>query len=520
MASDDSSKEVPKKVVGHALSIAFGTLCSRILGLVRDIVMAALFRREVTDAWSAAFRLPNLFRRLLGEGALSVSFIPVYIHARLESPQRAQNLANGFYTLMLIFLAVLTALGLVAVRPLMDFLLDPQFAPETRELTLRMTQIMFGFIFLITTFAYFMGILNALGSFAWAALAPTLFNLVMIGFALVPPEHFANPGDGLAWGVLVGGCVQVLVLVPLLQWRGVLPRWSFHGLSGDIRRVLANVLPGLLGMGLLQFMALVNLRYASGLGQGAISYIYWADRLLELPLSLVSVSLGSALLPTLSQLWSSKLSEKMSETANYYLRLNLFIAVPAALGLYFLAGPIVQVLFMRGEFTAADAAGTVSVLEVYAFLLVAASAVRVLVPSYFAAKDVWYPAWVTLACIVAHLFLAPRFAEVGGLPSLMIASLVTVFLAVALLLAGYPQRIAGFDFWLLGKQVGKFLLAGLGMSLVLQMYQPLVGFFGDARGVHSLVLGGTILAGVLAYGALSWLLQIEELGAFTGRARE
>jgi putative peptidoglycan lipid II flippase len=519
MASDDSSKEVPKKVGAHALSIAFGTLCSRILGLVRDMVMAALFRREITDAWSAAFRVPNLFRRLLGEGSLSVSFIPVYVHAKLDSAERGQNLVNGFYTLLLIFLAVITGIGLISTETIMGFLLDANYGGEKRELTVHLARIMFGYIFLVTTYAYFMGILNALGSFAWAAMAPTFFNVVMILFALIPDRHFAASGDGLAWGVLIGGIVQVMVLIPVLQRRHVLPRFSTAWKNADISAVLRHVLPGLLGMGLLQFMTLINLRYASGLGEGAVSYIYWADRLLELPLSLVSVSLGSALLPTLSHLWHTNQVQRMSETANYYLRLNLFIAVPAALGLYFLAAPIIEALFMRGHFTAGDVEGTASVLRVYAFLLIAASCIRVLVPSYYAVKNAWYPAMVTVLCLVTHWILAPRFASLGGLPQLMLAALISATVCVIFLLVGYQARVGVFDFGLLLRQVGKFLLAGAVMCAVLLIYDPLIQFFGKAGGVQVVVLLLTIALGALTYGVASHVLDIDELKVFTRRGR-
>jgi putative peptidoglycan lipid II flippase len=269
-------------------------------------------------------------------------------------------------------------------------------------------------------------------------------------------------------------------------------------------------------MGLLQFMTLINLRFASGLGDGALSYLYWADRLLELPLSLVSVSLGSALLPTLSRLWNENLQEQMSKTANFYLRLNLFVAVPAAFGLYFLAGPIVEALFLRGQFTAADAAGTASVVRVYAFLLIAASCIRVMVPSYYAVKDVWYPSLVTVVCLAIHFVLASRLAD-QGLQELMVAALMSASLAVGLLLVGYQQRIGDFDFLLLVKQVSKFLLAGAGMALVVQIYQPLLEFFGPSAGVQPVVLAITIVAGALSYGALAYLMNIEELRSFAGK---
>jgi len=511
MAPPVSSTEVPKKVVRQALSMAFGTFASRILGLLRDMALAALFSRTVTDAWTAAFRLPNLFRRLFGEGSLSVSFIPVYMEARGESEARAQALANGFYTLLLVFLAVLTGLGILGVEPLMRLLLSAEYGADKFELTLRLARIMLGFVFFVTTYAYFMGILNALGKFALPALAPTLFNVSMIVSTLLPGRLFSGEGDGLAWGVLVGGALQALILVPPLVRLGALPRLRWQGLSGDIRHVLRNLGPGLVGLGLLQFTTLVNLKYASGLGEGAISYIYWADRLLELPLSLISVSLGTALLPTLSLLWSQGQKLQMSKTAETYLRLNLFIALPAALGLYFLALPIVEVLFMRGRFTGVDAEATAAVLRIYAVLLLASSAVRVLVPAYYATKNTWFPALASGASLLSHIGLAPSLMQLWGLEGLVVSATVSATLNLVLLLGFYPRWIGEFDYSHLLNHVGRFVFAGMGMAVVLQLYGTLTARFGGEGMARVFSLAVTMLAGAGSYFALSFLLRVEEL---------
>lgn len=513
MAPAVSSKEVPKKVVRHALSMALGTFSSRILGLLRDMALAALFSRSLTDAWTAAFRLPNLFRRLLGEGSLSVSFIPVFVEARMQSPARAQQLANGFYTLLLVFLALLTTLGILFAEPIMRLLLDADYGLEKLMVTVRMARIMFGFVFFITTYAYFMGILNALGKFALAALAPTLFNIAMITSTLLPGAWFPFEGDGLAWGVLVGGTLQMGILVPALAKLGAMPKLQWQGLTEDMRRVLRNMLPGLFGMGLLQFTTIVNLKYASGLGEGAISYIYWADRLLELPLSLVSVSLGTALLPTLSALWSQGQKQQMTETANYYLRLNLFVAVPAALGLYYLALPIVEVLFMRGEFTGADAEVTASVLRIYSMLLISTSCVRVLVPAYYATKNTWFPAVVSAAALLSHIVLAPFLMKAWGLEGLVSSAFISATLNIFLLLGFYPKHVGEFDYFKLALHGVKFAFAGVGMVIVLQIYWLMTGWLGEELLAKIFSLAITIVWGAGAYFGLSYVLKAEELKA-------
>ncbi|MBC7370033.1 MAG: murein biosynthesis integral membrane protein MurJ [Bdellovibrionaceae bacterium] len=519
MAPGDSSKEVRKNVTLQALSMSAGTFSSRILGLLRDMALAALFSREVTDAWTAAFRLPNLFRRLLGEGSLSVSFIPVFVEARVDSPERAQNLANGFYTLLLLFLTVLTTAGIVFVEPLMRLMLSSNYEPEKLALTVRMARIMFGFVFFISVYAYFMGILNAYGKFALPAMAPMLFNVAMIVSTVLPGTWFPFVGDGLAWGVLAGGALQMAILVPALVRLKAMPRGvDFRG-NADVGRILRNMLPGLLGMGLLQFTTIVNLKYASGLGDGAISYIYWADRLLELPLSLVAVSLGAALLPSLSGMWARGERARMASTANYYLRLNLFIAVPAALGLYVLALPIVEVLFMRGRFTMQDAEATAAVLRIYAVLLIFASAVRVLVPSYYAIKNTWFPAVVACVALIMHMTLAPLMMAQWGLQGLVASSAASAALNIILLLACYRKFVGSFDYAKLFVHLSKFVGAGALMALVLQGHGVLANIVGNGYIAKVGILALTIAIGTVVYAVASKLLGVEELVALSRKTK-
>jgi putative peptidoglycan lipid II flippase len=305
-----------KQVAAFAVLMALGTFSSRILGLVRDQLFAAMFPATVRDAWTAAFRLPNMFRRLLGEGSLSVSFIPIFVQSRVDDPTgvRAQNLVSSFYTLLLIVLSVLTAIGTIWPEAFLNVLLDPHFSdiPGKFELTVRMSRIMFVFIFLMSTYAYFMGILNALGRYGLPAMAPTLFNVAMIISNFVPQRWLHSPGDAIAWGVVAGGALQMLILIPALRKANFFPKLKWDLSNPDVLRILRNMIPGMLGLGLLQITTIVNLRFASSLGEGPITYIYLADRLLELPLSLVSVSLGTALLPTLASLWSSDQKKKMT----------------------------------------------------------------------------------------------------------------------------------------------------------------------------------------------------------------
>ena len=491
--------------------MALGTTGSRVLGLVREMLFAALFPRAVTDAWIAAFRLPNLFRRLLGEGSLSVSFVPVFVENLVKDEKEARGLLDGFFTLLLVVLTVLTVLGVMFPEPVLRVLLAPDYVNDVAKfaLTVRMAQIMFGFVFLICLYAFFMAVLNAIGVFSLPAVAPMLFNVAIVISTLLPDRWFPSPGDGLAGGVIVGGFLQMIILVPALAKRGYLPKLRFVW-TGNVRKVLLNMVPGLFGMGLLQLTLVVNMRFASQLGEGPISWINWADRLLELPLSLISVSLGTALLPTLSDLWSRGLKDKMTETLSYGLRLNLYLCLAAAVGLFTLAQPIVEVLFRRGQFTDVDAAATVGVLRVWALIMIPTATLRVLAPAYFSVKNTWMPAAVSAFCLVIHIFVAPRLMEAYGLTGLNCSSLLSASLNVILLLVFFPWLVTKFDFGGIALAILRFGPALVALGLGTQVY----GFV-YAAGPHVWVwkvvsLGIAMGLGVALFATVSHLMKLPE----------
>ncbi|MGZ5278324.1 MAG: murein biosynthesis integral membrane protein MurJ, partial [Pseudobdellovibrionaceae bacterium] len=372
----------------------------------------------------------------------------------------------------------------------------------------------FGFIFLMSTYAFFMGILNALGKFALAAMAPTFFNIAMIISNFWPREWQSQDGEALAWGVLAGGFLQTGILIPALIKEGYFPRLRWFGMGKDISKVCLNMIPGVLGMGLLQIMTLVNTNFTASLGKKANTAIYLADRLLELPLSLVSVSLGTALLPTLSALWSRGEKEKTSETANYYLRLNLFVSVPAALGLFFLATPIIQLLFERGQFSPEDTVMTASVLEIYAFTLILSSSVRVLVPSYYAVKNTWFPAVVSAVCLVAHILVAPLWMEHWGIRGLVASTSMTAGLNLFFLIAFYSKFIGRLGLWKIWWSVAKFLIAGCVLAAICMMYPYVFAVlmnFGLGVLIPRLIAVSFVIGfAAIGYAVVSYILKTEE----------
>lgn len=403
-------------VIKSAASMALGTLLSRILGFVRDAVFFALFARTFTDAYAVAFRLPNLFRRLLGEGSLSVSFIPVYIENR-----HSKELADATFSILLAVTLTLSLLGVIFMDSIVGTLVgDPTgFAAIAGklELTVMLARTMMFYLMLVAIYAFFSAIANTHHYFFIPAIGPTIFNAFNILFFLTPWGGDEVRQQMAAWGVIAGGIAQVLVVAGLLYKKGYLPKFTFSWKRPDLVQVFKGLAPSLLGIGVFQLMTLVNTFFASSLGEGSQSYIYAADRLLELPQSLLAVSLGSALLPRFSEHVSNRQIELLKSEAMRSLKMILFLALPAGLGLLLLARPIVQVLFERGEFGPQDVEQTARLLEVYSGLLIVSSISRVSVPIFYALKNTWLPAVIALVVLFLHIgfcqWLLPTYGLLG-----------------------------------------------------------------------------------------------------------
>lgn len=423
----------------RALTLAMGTLGSRVLGLVRDMAFAALFPKTITDAWGVAFRLPNVFRRLLGEGALSFAFIPVWTGLSIEDDGalKAVHLRDQFYVLLMIFLASLSLAGVFYAQTLVHLLVGDSFhdVPGKFELTVRMSQVMFSFIWLMTLYSYFFSLLNALGYFGWAAAAPMFFNVAMIIANFIPASWQSWSGQALAWGVLFGGFLQMFWVAVLLKRKHYFPRfrWSTAVDKSFLQKVLWRIGPGFLGMALSQLMSLINTYHISQLGEGMNTFLYLADRLLELPLSLISVSIGSVLLPTLSRFWSEKREKDFAETLTLNWRLNFFVAWPAATGLYALSDVLVEILFHRGQFSVQDALMTSSILKIYAWTLLGLSGAKILLPAFYAIHRPLVPALAAAVGLLSHVFLGPLLMQYFSVQGLMLSMAVSASLNLLVL---------------------------------------------------------------------------------------
>lgn len=517
-APESTGSDVKGAVAASALVFAMGTMLSRILGLLRDMLTARYLPPDVRDAFIVAFRLPFFFRRILGEGAISVSFIPVFMDVlawrapRDEKDQRARELVSGVFSILLTLTLIISALAIVFMEDILGWLLTGQAyrsVPGKFEMTVEIGRIMFGFLVLISMYAYFMAVLQALKKFALAAVAPCLFNLSIIAAALIS-RRLAAPQWVLAWSVIVGGFLQMGILIPSMIRSGYFPRLTLKWETADIGRVMKAVLPGLMGLSVLQVTTIVNLHFASYLPQGTHTYLYLADRILELPLSLFVVSIGSALLPTLSQQWAEGDKTGMGETINHYVRLIVFVSLPAAVGMFVLAHPITEVLFLGREFKYEDALATAQVIQIYSFGLILAAGVRILSQGFYAIRNAWYPAVAAGVAVVSHVLFAYALTRSFGLMGLAGASVASSAVNLILLGLAYHSWVGSLELKRLLKSVFVFAIGAAVMVAVLSMYQRVLDVFGGRHVTKTFVLLLTIVCGALTYFAVAHILRVPE----------
>jgi putative peptidoglycan lipid II flippase len=385
------------------------TMVSRVLGFLRDMLIAAkLGAGPMADAFFVALKLPNLFRRLFGEGAFNAAFVPAFAQLLTQrGPAAAQALAERMATLMMLWLALLTGLGLVFMPQLMQAL-APGFVerPEKFALAVELTRITFPYLLLICLTALVSGVLNALGKFAAAAAAPIFFNLLsMIAlFALAP--FVATPAHALAWGVTLSGVVQLgFVWWACAQAGMALNPFQRPSLAPEVRVVLRRMGPGLVGAGVTQLNLAVDVIIASFLASGSVSYLYYADRVAQLPLGVIGAAVATALLPVLARQIHSGQPLSAHRSINRAIEFSLLLAVPAAVALAVLALPILAALFQRGAFGAMEALATSHALIAYAVGLPAFVLVKVFVPGFFARGDTATPVKIGIFCVALNLAL-------------------------------------------------------------------------------------------------------------------
>ena len=492
------------------LTVGGWTMVSRVLGFLRDILIAGLLGAgPVADSFFAANRLPNMFRRLFGEGAFNVAFIPAFSGLlAAEGRAAAQKFAEEATAVLAFWLVGLTVVAEIFMPEVMT-LFVPGFRddPEKFALVVTLARITFPYMPLICLTALLSGVLNGLDRFAAAAAAPVLYNLTSIGFMLGLLHVAPSAGHALAWGVSGSGILQLALLVWALRRAGMVLRLPRPRLTPRMRALLRKMGPGLLGAGVTQLNLSVDVIISSLLPAGTVSVLYYADRVNQLPLGTIGVAVGTALLPTLSRQALSGAAAEAIATLNRAIEYALALTLPAALALLVVPGPIIAVLFGRGSFDAASVALTAQALAAYAVGLPAFVLVRVLVPGFFARGDTAMPVRIGFLAIGLNLvlnliFMGPLQHLGPPLASGVSAWFNVAALAVILQRRGHLAPDAGLQ-----RRLPRMLLAGLVMVAVLfalqaWAYLPLA----PLPGLRWLGLGLLVAGGAAAYGIAGQLL--------------
>jgi len=424
-------------------TISSMTLLSRVLGFVRDAVIARVFGAGLmTDAFFVAFKIPNLLRRLFAEGAFSQAFVPIlaeYKNRRGEAATR--DLVDHVSAVLTLALVVVTLIGVLAA-PVIIAISAPGFAstPEKFALTVDLLRIVFPYILFIALTAFAGGILNTWSRFAVPAFTPVLLNLSFIGFALLAAPWFDPPIKALAWAVFVGGVLQLALQLPFLARIGMLPRFRLNFGDEGVRRVLKQMVPALFGVSVGQISLLINTIFASFLVTGSVTWLYFADRLMEFPAGLLGVALGTVLLPSLSKHHAEQSPQAYSALLDWGLRLTLMLAVPAAVALAMLAVPLVTTLFHYGAFTATDVINTRHAVIAYAVGLVGLIAVKVLAPGFYARQDIRTPVRIGVVTLLATQVMNLLFIWELRHAGLALAISLGACLNAGLLLRGLRRR--------------------------------------------------------------------------------
>jgi putative peptidoglycan lipid II flippase len=386
------------------LTVSSMTLISRVLGFLRDAVIARAFGAGLyTDAFFVAFRLPNLLRRVFAEGAFSQAFVPILAEYKSRSTdQQTRDLVDHVASLLAVALFIVTLIGTIAA-PLIIYATAPGFSacPQKFELTVALLRITFPYILFISLTSLAGSILNTYGRFAIPAFTPTLLNVAFIVFALWLAPLFDPPVMALAWAVLAGGVLQLGFQLPYLRRIGMLPRLRWELRHPGVGRVIRQMGPAIFGVSIGQISLLINTIFASYLATGSVSWLYYADRLMEFPTGVLGVALGTILLPSLAKSFAEKSPTQYSRLLDWGLRLTLLLALPSALALAILAIPLIATLFQHGAFDRHDVLMTGQALVAYSLGLVGLIVVKVLAPGFYARQDIRTPVKIGVITLVA-----------------------------------------------------------------------------------------------------------------------
>lgn len=498
-----------EKLFKSTATVSIMTFISRILGFVRDIVIARLFGAGLgADVFFVAFKIPNFLRRLFAEGAFSQAFIPVLAEYRNKGDRDLKELIASTSGTLAGILFIMTAIGILAA-PILIIIFAPGFVGSPEKITLAgdLLKITFPYLFFISLTALAGSVLNSFGKFAVPAITPVFLNLSMIGCALWLSPQLEEPVTALAWGVFIGGLVQLLFQLPFLINIKHLPKPRWGWKDSGVQKILKLMIPAMFGVSVAQINLLLDTVLASFLATGSISWLYYSDRLVEFPLGVVGIALSTVILPSLSKKHASASKAEFSHTIDWALRWVFVIGTPASIGLIWLAEPLLLTLFQYGEFTPLDAHMASMSLMAYGLGLLPFIFIKVLAPGYYARQDTKTPVKIGIIAMVTNMvlniILMIQFAHVG----LAIATSLSAILNAALLFIGLRKLGVYMPVPGWGRFMIKLIVANASVLILLMLLTPIVSDWlsWPARQRFSVLFGLIISSAVIYFAVLTIL---------------
>ena len=495
-------------------------MTSRILGLVREQVLAALFGASAaTDAYNVAFRIPNLLRDLFAEGAMSAAFVPTFTRLLATGGREAAwRLGNYVINALLLVTGILVTLGIVYAAPLVTSLAAEGYTadPAKMALTVQLARIMLPALMFIALAAALMGMLNSLQHFFVPAFSPAMFNVVTIicAVALVPlmPRFGMEPIAAIAIGTLLGGIAQLALQWPTLRREGFRYRPTLDFKDEGLRRVLVLMGPGTIGMAATQLNVFVNTLLATSQGEGAVSWLNYAFRLMYLPIGLFGVSLATAVLPAVSRHVVNKDIAASRTTIADGLSLMMMLNLPATIGLMVLATPIVRVIFEHGKFTATHTAATAAALRYYAIGLIAYSIVRIASPTFYALGKNRVPVIVSMFTVVVNAVLNIVLVRTMGYTGLALGTSIAAIFNACTLLVLLRRNLGGLDERRVLASLARITVASAAMGAAAAAADAWLesALNGDHLGAQVMHVSISIAVALIVLAAAAWLLRIRE----------
>ena len=509
-----------KSLAKSTLGISSATFLSRILGLLRDIFSARLFgTTAVWDAFLVAFMIPNLLRRLLGEGAFSNSFIPVFTEYLYKKDKgEAKRLASVIFTLLIIILITLVGGGIF----LINLLLSKISFPPKISLILQLIRFLLPYVFFLSLAALLMGILNSYKHFATPALAPLFLNIfwLLSLFYLCPRfgESLEKRIWGVVIGVLLGGLFQLLIQIPPLLKRGFFLKLNFNFSHPGLKRIGLLILPGVLGLAVTQINIGVDILLGLFLGSGAISSLWYGNRLMQFPLGVFGIALATAVLPHYSTYVAKREFSELKKMLSFALRMGFFIILPAAIGLITLRIPIIKLLFERGAFTSLSTSRTANTLLFYSLGLFAYAGVKIIAPVFYSFQDTKTPVKIAIIAMLANiglnLILMVPLREGGLALATALSSSLNLFLLFFIL----RKRLGNLDEKRIGYSFIKILFSAIIMGIGCLFISSFLIYSFNLSTLLSILI--SILSGVIIFIAATFVLKVEEIKEIWGWIRQ